>query len=638
MSAPQDNTATPATNATSADPLAILEQRFEAAIRAALGDNAPERINTLITPARNPDFGDFQSNAAMPLAKATKSNPRELAQQILEHLDTDDIAETPSIAGPGFINITLKPSALNAALEQLDTPNLGITPPTHPETVVVDLCGVNLAKQMHVGHLRATVIGDAIARLHERLGNTVVRQNHFGDWGRPIAMVTRAIIEGTADGSVNPDTLTVAQLERLYKDANLRCSADHRGLAAARKFDLGPKAIAELEEQVASAEDELNAAKQTLVKLQSGDEATLAVWRRIAQITLDDCFENCRRLQANVTHEATAGESSYRDELAPLIEDLTTRNVAEESDGALVVDVKDAGIKEPCLVRKSDGGFLYATTDIAAIRRRVQTLHADRVIYAVDARQSLHFSQVFAAAIKAGYAQRPHRDDNTDATLAHAAFGTILGPDNKPLKSRSGDNVKLRDLLEEAVQRATLAVRDKNPDLPEDEASRVAEAVGIGAIKYADLSSDRVRDYVMDFDRMLAFEGDTGPYLQYAHVRVRSILRKAHDAGIDTARFDAGAPDKPPFNIAAPEEKTLALQLLRYPATLTGAADACEPHRVCAFLFDLAQAFSSFFTACPVLKAPDDATRDARLRLAALTGRVLNDALNALGIQAPERM
>jgi arginyl-tRNA synthetase len=280
-------------------------------------------------------------------------------------------------------------------------------------------------------------------------------------------------------------------------------------------------------------------------------------------------------------------------------------------------------------VRKSDGGYLYATTDLAAIRRRVREFGADRVIYAVDARQSLHFKQVFAAARKAGYASR----DGVEAELVHAAFGTVLGPDNRPLKSRSGENVKLRELLDEAVSRAGAAVREKNPALGGAEAGEVAEAVGIGAIKYADLSNDRVRDYVMDFDRMLAFEGDTGPYLQYAHVRVRSIFRKALALGIEV-----GAAGGASFLVGEPEEKALALRLLAYPGAVVSAASACEPHRLCAYLFELAQAFSVFFTACPVLRAPDEATALARLKLCDLTGRVLADGLRTLGIDAPERM
>ncbi|MFI4854785.1 MAG: arginine--tRNA ligase [Phycisphaerales bacterium JB065] len=622
-----------------ADPTAILNSRFDAAMLAAFGDDLPKGASALLSPSKNPKFGDFQANGAMGLAKRLGKPPREVAQAILEHLDIADIALAPEIAGPGFINITLKPDALAAAVAEMDSPQLGIEPAGDPEsdsqkqTIVVDLCGVNLAKQMHVGHLRATVIGDALARLNERLGHEVIRQNHFGDWGLPIAMVTTAIKDGIDAGTINPDDLTLSDLEYYYRGAQADCAPDKRGLAAVEKFGLGPKARAELEEQVAGAEESLARAKAGLIALQSGDPAFVRVWERISQITLEACFANCAKLQANVTNEATAGESTYRDELADVVDDLVKRGVAEESNGALIVRIEDTtGIKEPCLIRKSDGGFLYATTDMAAIRRRVQKLGADRVIYAVDARQGLHFKQVFAAAKKAGYAKRVRGEG--DAELFHAAFGTVLGEDNRPFKTRSGENVKLSDLLDEAIARADKAVAEKNPSLSDAERREVAEAVGIGAIKYADLSSDRIKDYVFSFDRMLAFEGNTGPYLQYAQVRVRSIFRKAEkELGISEQDVARAA-----LIIGQPEEKALALELLKYADTVRGAAESCEPHRLCGYLFDLATAFSSFFTACPVLKAETEELRDSRLRLASLTGRVLRDGLHCLGIAAPERM
>ena len=615
-----------------ADPQTILHNRLADAIRRAFADKLPGDPAPMLAPATNPKFGDFQSNAAMPLAKALGEKPRDVAQQILEHAELADVADEPEIAGPGFINIRLKPAALEAALEALDTPALGVAPPGPADalTVVVDLCGVNLAKQMHVGHIRATVIGDALARAYERLGHHVVRQNHFGDWGLPIAMVTEAVRELSARGELDLDTLTLDHLEHLYRRAQTDAAPDRAGLAAVRRFGLGPKAAAELEEQVAGAEDALAKSKAALVKLQTGDPDYARVWKRISEITLRACFDNCARLQATVTDDATAGESTYRDELGPVIEALQNVGVAEENQGALIVRLDDAGVKEPLLVRKSDGGFLYATTDLAAIRRRVQKLGADRVIYAVDARQSLHFRQVFAAAHKAGFTKKP---DGSVATLTHAAFGTVLGEDNRPFKTRGGENVKLADLLAEAVDRADAAVAQKNPDLDPTERRAIAEAVGIGAIKYADLAADRVRDYVFSFDRMLAFEGATGPYLQYALVRIRSIFRRAAERlGID-ASGDLG-----PFRAAAPQEKQLALALLRYPETLAATAEHAEPHRLCQYLFELATAFSAFFEACPVLRADTDAERNARLRLARLTGRVLEDGLRVLGIEPLERM
>ena len=626
----------------SADPTTLLDQRFREAMRTALADQLPEDADPLLSPSRNPQFGDFQANAAMGLAKAIGMKPRDLAESIVKALRIDDLAETPDIAGPGFINIRLKPQALVDALEEIDTPTLGIEPPAPEalETVVIDLCGVNLAKQMHVGHLRATVIGDALARLFARLGHTVKRQNHFGDWGLPIAMVTESVKRLSEQGKVNLDRLTLEDLEALYRQAQINAAPDRRGLAAVHRFDLGPKALAELEEQVAGANEALERSKQALVALQSGDPGYRAVWQRISEITLGACFDNCRRLHTFVTDEHTAGESTYAGELREVVEDLEKRAIAEHSDGALVVRLDEFGIREPVLIRKSDGGYLYATTDLAAIRRRVQKLGADRVIYAVDARQALHFRQVFAAAHKAGYSNKPGPGPHplgSDALLFHAAFGTVLGSDGRPFKTRSGDNVKLSDLLDEAIARADRAVAEKNPELSPEDCRSIAEAVGISAIKYADLSSDRIKDYVFDFDRMLAFEGNTGPYLQYALVRVRSIFRKAAERfAISEATFETS--DRPELIIAAPEEKALALTILRYPTSVRAAAESCEPHRLCAYLYDLATAFSGFFTACPVLQAENEQIRLARLRLTRLTGRILHDGLETLGLVPLDRM
>jgi len=618
------------------DPVQILRERFIAAMRAALGDDCPPDADPIIGTARNPQFGDFQSNAAMPLGKRLGKKPREIASAIVEHLDLTGIAmpvDESSIAGPGFINIKLSPDALASLLDALDTPQLGVEPPTKPETIVVDLCGVNLAKQMHVGHLRATVIGDALARIFERQGHKVVRQNHVGDWGLPIAMVTARIGELAASGEIDLEALTLDDLDSAYRAAQRRCAPDRRGLDAVIKYDLGPKAQAELEEQVAGAEEALDSAKQTLIKLQSHDEATVALWQRIADVTMNACHDVCERLRATVPPESAAGESTYRDELAGVVDDLVGRGLAVESNGALVINLEDVGIAEPLLIRKSDGGFLYATTDMAGIRRRVQKLGADRCVYAVDARQGLHFKQVFAGAIKAGYARKP---DGTDARLDHAAFGTVLGEDNRPFKTRSGENVKLADLLDEAVTRAREQIHEKNPDLTGDEQTQVAEAVGISAIKYADLSSDRVRDYVFSFDRMLMFEGDTGPYLLYALVRIKSIFRKAQEQlGVTESDIDAMRPD---FSLGAPEERALALTLLQYAGVIDAVADTLKPHLLCGYLRTLAEDFSRFFGQCPVLKAPDEPTRNARLRLCRLAGRTLEDGLTTLGLVPVERM
>jgi arginyl-tRNA synthetase len=617
------------------DPLQLLSERFTAAIRAAFPELPAEAADPMIAPGRNPKFGDFQSNAAMNLAKVVGKPPREVAQRIVEHLDVAGVAEplTPaSIAGPGFINITLRADSLGEFVAQLDTPQLGIAPPTSPQTVVVDLCGVNLAKEMHVGHLRATVIGDALACLCERVGHRVIRQNHVGDWGLNIAMVTGKLMSEAKAGRLDPARITLAQLDALYKQAQGECAVDAAGLEAARRWNMGPKAIAELEAQVAGGEQARAAARATLVRLQAHDPEVIPFWQRIFDLTMAECLAVCARLHTRITAKDSAGESTYSDELAPTIADLVARGVAEESDGALIIRLDDPpfGIDVPCLIRKRDGGYLYATTDIPAIRRRVQKLGADRVVYAVGAPQQLHLRQVFAAATKAGYATKPGATH--PSRLEHAAFGSVLGEDGKMFKTRSGESVKLVQLLDEAAARAQRVVAEKNPDLSEDERRKVAEAVAVTAIKYADMSSDRVKDYVFSFDRMLSFEGNTGPYVMYALVRIRKIFQQAAERGVGSGF--AGAT----MRLDAPAEKSLALALLRYPSIIAGAAEALEPHRVCQYLFELGQAFSTFYDQCHVLNAPDPATLASRLRLCAITGRIFADGMDVLGLPTVERM
>ncbi|MEO0631965.1 MAG: arginine--tRNA ligase, partial [Planctomycetota bacterium] len=373
------------------DPVALLGERFTAAIRAALGDAIGDGpVDPLIAPSKQQQLADYQSNAAMALGKRVGMKPREVAEKIVAELDLGDLAEpltVESIAGPGFINIRLRPETLADLLSKLDTPGLGVAD-DRSETIVVDLCGVNLAKQMHVGHLRATVIGDAIARVFEKLGHTVIRQNHVGDWGLPIAMVAAKLKAEADAGRIDMDAVTLDDLDRLYRDSKMESSADRKGLAAVERFQLGPKAKAELEEQVAGADEALAKAKDALVKLQAGAPEIVAVWQRLYDVTMKACLDTCARLHANVTDEATAGESTYRDELAGVVDALVEARIAEEDDGALIV--RNEGL-DPTLVRKSDGGFLYATTDLAGIKRRVQQLKADRAIYCVDARQALHF-------------------------------------------------------------------------------------------------------------------------------------------------------------------------------------------------------------------------------------------------------
>jgi arginyl-tRNA synthetase len=629
--------------ATPLDPIDFLAQRLRAAIARAFPD-APEarEADAMITASKQASLGDYQSNAAMPLAKKLGKPPREVAAAIVKHADLAPIAEPlspASIAGPGFINIKLRPRGLADLLAAIDTPELGLIPPASADqqVVVVDLFGVNLAKEMHVGHLRATVIGDALARLFERLGHRVIRQNHVGDWGLPIAMVCAKLDKESREGRLDLETLTLDRLTVLYREAQAECKRDLDGLNTARRFGQGPKALAELEEQVAGAETAMAAAKAVLLRLQAQEPTTMALWQRIHDITMAEGLANCRRLHCQITPRDSAGESSYADELAPMVEDLVKRGVAVEDQGALVIKLDEAGIAVPCMIRKTDGGFVYATTDIAAVRRRVQKLGADRVIYAVGAPQQLHLSQVFAASRKAGFTTTPRT--GLPARLEHAAFGSVLGDDGRMYKTRSGDNVKMRDLLDEAVARAERAVeariRDHAAEISATERREIAEAVGIAAIKYADLQNDRIKDYAFNFDRMLAFEGHTGPYLLYALVRIKNIFRKAQ-ASLGEASVQQSL--SAPFRLDQPGERALALSLVRYPAAVRAAAEALEPHRLCGYAYDLASTFSSFYDACHVLEAPDEATRASRLRLCAITQRVLADALATLGLPMVERM
>ncbi len=613
---------------TQLDPVAILDERFKAAIGRAFPEVA-DKADPLIAPSKKAATGDFQCNAAMALGKKVGRNPREVAQAIVEAVELADIAmpfDAASIAGPGFINITLRGEALARLLAEMAGEDLGLAPVASPRTIVVDLCGVNLAKQMHVGHIRAIVIGDAVARVFERLGHAVKRQNHVGDWGLPIAMVVDHLHRESEAGRIDLDAVTLDDLDVIYKAMKKRTDAGRTGLRLAHKWDLGPKVIAELEAEVADADEAMVQAKATLVALQGGQAWAVSLWKRVSDVTMGACMEACRRLHTRITLEDSAGESSYRDELAPIIDDLVKRGVAEEDGGALVV--RGEGNDPPALVRKGDGGYLYATTDVAAIRRRVQVVGASRVIYCVDVRQAMHFRQVFAAARKAGYATTP---DGAEASLEHAAFGTILGTDGRPFKTRSGESVKLQDLLDEAQDRA-LAAAERSEHVTTTEREATAETVAMAALKFADLSNDRIRDYVFDFDRILAFEGDTGPYLLNALVRIKSIFRNAQERGVGDAWKDAA------IRVEHEGEKQLAMALLRYPSVVRAVGEHLEPHRLCQHLLEIANRFSGFYQVCPVLKAEDEAKRDSRLQLCELTARVLEDGMGVLGVPTLERM
>lgn len=612
---------------TTADPVARLEEALRRGIVAAFGPEAAD-ADPAVRPAAKPEFGDFQANFAMTLAKRLGKRPRDVAEAVIAAADLSAVAEPPEIAGPGFINLRLRSDALVAMLEAIDDASLGVRPEPSTHAVVIDLCAVNVAKQMHVGHLRSTIIGDALARVFERIGRDARRENHLGDWGLPIAMVLHRLREAGTD----LDRLALADLDEAYRAAQASGRGDARGLEAARRLHAGPHRIAELEEQNDGAAAAIEAAKRTLVALQSGDEELVRDWRKLIDVTLASLDEAVSILGVRLGREHERGESFYRDRLERTVADLVAAGIAAEDDGAIVVRFPDR--ERGMIVRKSDGGFLYATTDVAAVRYRTAELDADRVIYVVDARQRDHFRDVFETARMAGWDRTP---DGTAAELVHIGFGSVLGADRKPLKTRAGRNVTLRSLLDEACERGTAEVRARAADphapthgLPEAELAEIGRAVGIAAIKYADLSNDLVRDYVFDMDRMIAFEGDTGPYLQYAHARINSIFLRAE---IDPGSLRRGA-----LRLEDPAEKRLALVLLRYGGVVADVARSLEPHRLCQYLYQLAGAYSAFYQACPVLKAPDEPTRDSRLRLCGLVGRVLADGLGLLGIEAPHRM
>jgi arginyl-tRNA synthetase len=636
--------------ATGSDVSSRLRSGLQAAIRAAYPQLTGE-IDPLISPNKNPSLGDFQSNAAMGLAKKLGVSPREVAQAIVLHSRVPQLQglieplTDAAIAGPGFINIRLATAGLADQLESFDSASLGVPAPAQPQRVVVDLMGVNLAKNMHVGHLRSPVIGDAIARMLTRLGHTVIRQNHVGDWGLNIAMTTARVQQLVAQGKLSLDTLTLDDLDKAYAFSQRECQRDLGGLEAAKRWNMGPKTIAELEEQVHGATDAFTLARQTLLRLQAKQPATHAVWQRIYSVTMKACLDVCSLINVQLTDADTAGESSYADELAPMVQELQDKGLAVIDAGALIVRLDEpprdgAGkalfdaIKEPCLIRKTDGGYLYATTDIAACRRRVQKLLAQRAIYVIDARQALHLKQVFAVAHLAGYSSVPG-NASTRARFEHAAFGSILGSDGRPFKTRTGDSVKLSDLLQETFDRAGQVVQaragERGTPYSESELKTIGRAVGIAAIKYSDLSTDRTKDVLFNVDAMLAFEGDTGPYLLYALVRLKRIREKAGE------HARSAISSRSPFAFEHASEKALAMTLLKYPQSLQSATDALEPHRLCQMLYELARACSVFYDQCPVLDAAP-AQRASRLRLCHLAERVLEDGLACLGIPTLQRM
>jgi len=609
------------------DPTSLLEKAFRDAIALATGGDAAT-IDPHVKASADSKHGDFQCNAALALAKTLGCNPRELAQRIMQCTQCGSLAERTEIAGPGFINVWLSQSALAQLLSVMDQPSLGIEPSPRAHAIVIDLCGVNVAKQMHVGHLRATIIGDVVARLHERLGRKVWRENHLGDWGLPIAMTMASLRKQGRDfKGITLDDLNIA-----YRAAQFEACGDEAGLLAARTLQSGPHRIAELEahnEGAAVAERE---AKSTLLQLQAGDAATVADWQRLIDVTMAEVLQTALVMGVKLGAEHSRGESFYRDRLAAVVEAFLQANLAKEDAGAIVVPFADR--ERPMLIRKADGGFLYATTDLAAVRYRVQELGGGEVIYVVDSRQRDHFKDVFDAVRMIGW---DRLGDGTQAQLSHLAFGSVLGPDKRPLKTRSGENFTLKALLDEAIERGVHQVRTRaaqsdasTHNLDDAQLCAIGAAIGIGAVKYADLSGDPVKDYLFDLDRMIAFEGDTGPYIQYAHARISSLLARSEDSAASIAAA--------PFLIHEPAERALALSLLRFPSVVLSAAEHLAPQQLCAVLHELANAYAGFYQACPVLKAVDHTTRLARLRLSSLTQRTLAEGLGLLGIEAPSRM
>ena len=574
---------------------AQLEQAFRTAIREAFGFDA----DPLIGVAQNEKFGDYQSNAAMGLAKqvsestGAKTNPRAVAEQVKAKVTPllADIASEISIAGPGFINIRLKPEWLSGQLQAVaKDERLGSPLAVSKQRVVVDYSGPNVAKQMHVGHLRSTIIGDAISRVIEFQGHEVVRQNHIGDWGTQFGMLIAYLRSGAGQDADQH----IGDLEGFYRDAK-------------KRFDDDPGFADE--------------ARRTVVRLQAGEVAEKSSWQTIVEETRRHYVPLYERLGVKLRVENERGESFYNPTLPNVVRELKDKGLAVESQGATAVFI-DGAEKPPVIVEKTGGGFLYATTDLAALWFRVRELHANRVIYTHDSRQAQHFDQVFRIARAAGFVPQ-------DVQLDYAPFGTMLGEDGKPFKTRSGDTVKLRDLLDEAEERALKLVTGKNPELPEEQRKNVARAVGIGAVKYSDLAKDRTSDYVFSWDRALAMDGNTAPYLQYAYARIRSIFRKA---GVDPSSLRGAQ-----LKLESPFELAMAKHIFRLGEVIDLVARELKPHHLCTYLFELATRFSSFYENCPVLQS-DEPTRSSRLLLCDVTARALALGLDQIGIEHPEQM
>ncbi|EAN9864574.1 arginine--tRNA ligase [Salmonella enterica] len=573
---------------------ALLSEKVSQAMIAA---GAPADCEPQVRQSAKVQFGDYQANGMMAVAKKLGMAPRQLAEQVLTHLDLSGIASKVEIAGPGFINIFLEPAFLAEQVQQaLASDRLGVSQPTR-QTIVVDYSAPNVAKEMHVGHLRSTIIGDAAVRTLEFLGHHVIRANHVGDWGTQFGMLIAWLEKQQQE---NADDMALADLEGFYRDAKKHYDEDEAFAERARNY---------------------------VVKLQSGDTYFREMWRKLVDITMTQNQITYDRLNVTLTRDDVMGESLYNPMLPGIVADLKAKGLAVESEGATVVFLDEFKNKEGdpmgVIIQKKDGGYLYTTTDIACAKYRYETLHADRVLYYIDSRQHQHLMQAWTIVRKAGYVP-------DSVPLEHHMFGMMLGKDGKPFKTRAGGTVKLADLLDEALERARRLVAEKNPDMPADELEKLANAVGIGAVKYADLSKNRTTDYIFDWDNMLAFEGNTAPYMQYAYTRVLSVFRKAD--------IDEQALASAPVIISEDREAQLAARLLQFEETLTVVAREGTPHVMCAYLYDVAGLFSGFYEHCPILSAENDAVRNSRLKLAQLTAKTLKLGLDTLGIETVERM
>ncbi len=652
-----------------------LDHAFRAAITAAYGLD----VDPLVGPAQNEKFGDYQANAAMGLAKTVtektgqKTNPRAVAEAIIAKLDLGNMVGEVSIAGPGFINVKLSPEWLGHQIRSVAADSrLGIEKKTHPQTVVVDYSGPNVAKQMHVGHLRSTIIGDAIARVLEFEGDNVIRQNHIGDWGTQFGKVVLAMWYGALANHLGKSEFLSALIDQwaaAIESKNEKAKADvvgqlaalHREFVAADpkgteifepyldKLTLDLVTLERLYQFVGGALDHDSASREiidhshhggrTLKELprlittfiqhpedRDNHQEQLA-WLRAREVTLKTCDEIYQRLNVQLANPAVQteplvrGESFYNTRLPSVVTDLKQTGIAVESQGAVAVFVK--GFETPLIIEKADGGYLYGTTDLAAIRFRVSELHANRIIYTHDSRQQQHFAQVFATAKTAGWAE--------GVSLEYAPFGTMLGEDGRPFKTRAGGTVKLKDLLDEAEDRALILVTEKRAEMPEDQRRSIARAIGIGAVKYSDLSKDRTSDYGFSWNQMLSFDGNTAPYLQNAYVRVQGIFRKARASELGM-KLDPSL-----IQLESPFEFSLAKHILRFGEMLDTVARELKPHHLCAYLYELSTRYHAFFENCPVNQSAEP-TRSSRLALCDLTRRALAQGLDLLGIEYPDQM